>query len=644
MKKTILLLCSLAVLCFSSCIKEDVNGKGSNANLVKVCFHATNDLADNAPETKIGLNDNATKYVWKEGDKVGIYDTGTTSFKEFSVSKVYPDGSADIEGLLTAGYEAPFIAVYPYDANATLGTHNGKEAVNIELKRDQTAVAGSIPPESIFIAKSETTDLTFKSVTGYVSFTVQSDNIKSVTLEDKAGASLVAKINVYTDGTGNAGPSDGSFFVSLTGDFQKGQTYYMAVRAGAFNSGLTLSLKDADGKVYYRTSDKKPANGAAANRLLKLGDISVDGLPLMNDSNDRKLKWIHGVDFTFGTTTVNKYTHPYLFRDDAIKNDCVCFLTKDIDMGSPYNSIIMGRYEDTKITLTKSDAPVYLPATEDENCVILSNVELNIAPGASNYLITNNKAFPLEKLILDKVSVTIPQNKHLINISNATRPIKNVTICNSDIRLSVNTTGNNLALFNVGYAVTEPVENFVFVNNVLSSPVTVDNVNNAFYIFTTNISVTTGNVIFNNNTIVNVFPKGYYMTPQIFAVDSKNEIKNNLFYFDYAIYKKVNTTDIVTGTISMLGIGNGLFSLLNSTIAQNYAIYDNIAADVAVNNDGIPNRRMKVAANINDDIIKDGIFNKTAETQNVFDLDDTAKFNIAEGIFVNKSKVYGAQR
>lgn len=647
MKKTILLLCSLAVLCFSSCMKEDTNGKSSNANLVKVCFHATNDLADSAPETKIGLNDNATKYVWKEGDKVGIYDTGTTSFKEFSVSKVYPDGSADIEGFMTESNTAPYYAIYPYNADAAITTWADANKVDHEvivtaLKRDQTATAGSIPPESIFVAKSDDENLVFKSVTGYVSFTVKSDNIKSVTLEDNAKTTLVAnKLNVYTDGSGNGGPSDGAYFASLLGDFQNGQTYYIAVRAGGFNSGLTISFKDSDGNVYYRTSSNTPASGAGANRLLKLGDLSTDKMALLNDNNDRLLKWIHGVDFTFGNTTINKYTHPHIIRyNNTIKDGLVCFIDTDISVTSSSNAIIMSRYEDKRIKLTRevtNGNPLFIPATEGDDCSVLSNVELNVVTSTA-YLMTNNKDYPLERLILDRIKINVPANKHLIQVGSAKRPIKNVTIVNSDIIIGVNTSA--AALFNVGQAVTEPVEHFVFENNVLSSPATTTNATKGFNIFKTAANVTTGNIVFNSNTVVNVYPQDFYVVPQVFSVNNKNEIKNNLFYFDYEIYKKVYSTTLL---ISNIGVGNELFTTLNSSASQNYTIYDKVTATDAVTN-GIPNARLKLALNIDDTAFTDGIVNKTSETQNVFDLDDTAKFNIAEGIFVNKSTVYGAQR
>lgn len=641
MKKTILLLCALAVLCFSSCIKEDVNGKGSNANLVKVCFHATNDLADNVPETKIGLNDNATKYVWKEGDKVGIYDTGTTSFKEFSVSKVYPDGSADIEGFMTESNTAPYYAIYPYNADAKLSdATNGKKIISAEFKRDQTATAGSIPPESIFVATSNDINLTFKTVASYVCFTVKSDNIKSVTLEDNAETALSAPtIQVYADGSGTTSANEGFYFVSLSGDFVNGKTYYLAVKEGSFKSGLTLSIKDSDGNVYYRTSAKAPGNPAGRNQLLNLKDIEIGKMTKLTEEdehyNDRKWKWIHGVDFEMGNITINKYTHPYPFRTNAIKNGFVSFIDNDIDMTSPANAIIMSRYEDKKVKLKKEGSPIYFSATNNEDFVVLSNVELSVT-STSGYFITNNKdGMILEQVVLDRISVTLPNGKHLIatttdNAKTALRPIKNVTISNSDICIEENS--KNAAILNIATPNSETIEDFSFINNKIYCAKTDLNVDpsatyNYFNILASYADVTFKHVALNRNTIVNLYPKGNFVNAQSLVEGAKGEFTHNLFYFDNVKYLRSYQ--------SIPAICGKPFNKDNSDFNNNYVVFGD-------NDELIPpadNLLIRLASNTTS--VDGAITHKLSKEQDVFDMD---QFDIANGLFVYDSTTYGAQR
>lgn len=619
MKKIFYLISSLAVLCFASCRKEELNGQlPSDSNLVPVTFHAGD------VDTKIGLNEDGTKYVWKVGDKVGVYDNATAKFNEFAVSEVYSDGTATLEGFLTAGYEAPFYAVYPYNASAEISTLNEKKTIKTKIARDQTAVAGSIPPESVFVAQSDDTKLTFKSVTGYVCFTVDSDNIVSATLEDKNGTTLVANtIHAYVDGSGTGSPSDGATFVSLVGPFEKGKTYYMALRGGSFNKGLTFSLKDKDGKVYYKTSDTKPGQGADANKLLNLGTISVEGLTTLNDNNDNKLRWIHGVDFVFGDKIINKYTHPYLCRDNGIKNDMVCFLNNNTNMVAVANTVIIGRYADAPVTLTKTDGPVYLTPKVESNSVYITNVKFDLTGGTGAYLFTNNQAVALNTFALDKVSISVPADKHLIQITAENRPINNVIIANSDIEVATNSGAK--ALFNINYALT--VDDFAFVNNIVYNKDTETQSNN-FNVLATNAGTTFNKVVFNNNTIVNLYQKGQFVNVQKLGEAGTGEYKNNLFYFDNTVFNK-----IYTGFPSIAGkpVNN-----TNATFANNYAIYgDNTVETIA-------EKPMRLANNNTN--VEGGLTSVLSKDQTVWDITDPTKFDLANGILTGWNPAYGAQR
>lgn len=223
-----------------------------------VTFSATiEDLADGTSQT------------WTSGDEILIND-GTKS----EVSKNTSEGQIGRYSMNVTDGSTGFVAYYPYS-----------ESVRI----DGTTVTSSIPSaqtisESLAprVAKSSSSVLYFNNLTGRLGFVVEMDGVKKVTLE--TSAPVVGDINIEFSGDTPVVTAT-STEVSLSGDFQKGGTYYFTLAAGQIGDcSLTLS----DGKtVISHFSTENLDLGAGAT--LSLGQI-VEDVPTYKVSN----VWVYG--------------------------------------------------------------------------------------------------------------------------------------------------------------------------------------------------------------------------------------------------------------------------------------------------------------------------------------------------------------
>lgn len=307
MKKLFLALSAVAAIALASCIKEDIGQKGQEQTpeykMVSKTFHAGYEIDE---ETKVVMSDGM--YQWKAGDVIGVFDSGTKTIQPFTAVSDGP--STDFEGFIPDVAKAPYYAIYPYDENAVLTvneTEPAKSTIKTVFPSVQTAVANSIPAETPFVALSEDGE-NFKFVTaaGFVKFTMTEDNITEVILSDHTAATLVANLSINMTG-GTSGPSNGLSYISLKGDFQKGNDYYFALRGGAFSAGLTISYHSAGNPIVYKSYNYPPQSSASRNRFVSLGKVTdlktIEEAPL----NDLYTKYIHGFDLEFDGKVYNRY-------------------------------------------------------------------------------------------------------------------------------------------------------------------------------------------------------------------------------------------------------------------------------------------------------------------------------------------------
>lgn len=226
---------------------------------------------------KTSLNGSAV--YWTADDVVAVFDKGNfkNEFKAVSV-----DGSkARFEGLVEAG-TTEFYAVYPYQRAVSADNSN----LYLQIPADQTPEEGTFAEElNLSVAKGvrtpgqdEVAGLKFRNVCGVLHFTVPErlaavSNVKFVASNRMlSGDVTVSK----SDAPAITKVTSGSNYVSMSGSFQAGSTFYFVVAPGDI-AGFSVEVTTANGATFSKTSTKTISVDAGAFR--NLGTIDFKSEP-----------------------------------------------------------------------------------------------------------------------------------------------------------------------------------------------------------------------------------------------------------------------------------------------------------------------------------------------------------------------------
>ncbi len=246
----------------------------------------------------VGRNGN----YWFESHNEGLASTTTFTysgtFNESEVFAVYPAGSSD--------YAADF---------------GSMTVSNVTIPSKQSAVAGSYDPMAA-VAVAYTTDRTmqFRNVCAILKFTMGTAGVKNVTLwgdvADGTGISGTGKLH-YNDGKPVV-EGMGNNYVSMNGDFVKGETYYMAIAPVVFENGFTVEFSnDGDYNKYKVKSTAKRAEFKRST-VYNLGTIDDGGAAVPEGC-------VHGINYV-NSNTVTLVLHD---RDNQGKPHDFCNLLWD---------------------------------------------------------------------------------------------------------------------------------------------------------------------------------------------------------------------------------------------------------------------------------------------------------------------------
>lgn len=253
----------------AACAKEESPAPESGGRLVERTF-----TAGTAALTKTSLDEHLD-IIWNTEDKIGVYTAGTAAPQPFGVKSLGNGGKlAEFSGLTEETSE--YIAVYPY--NETFSLTESSTEVTLAFPSSQKVVAGSFDPEAnLSVAKATGKNLLFRNVGALLKITVGNDGIKGIKVAGK-GASDVLAGQVVVGIKGGAAPTvesvvSGSASVVLTGEFSKGQSYYLVVLPGKFESGLSLSLTNSDGVTIAFSNNASLE--VLRNEVIDLGTVTV---------------------------------------------------------------------------------------------------------------------------------------------------------------------------------------------------------------------------------------------------------------------------------------------------------------------------------------------------------------------------------
>lgn len=242
MKTTKTIIAAFFALAFVSCAQEiktpqeDVN---AGDRITRFTAEGT--------DTKTGLSWNSESELmnvkWCPTDKINVNGS------EFANTATEAAISAVFESAVGIEAAEEYIAVYPSTA-----TVNQDGTISASLPKRQTAVASSFGDNlNVSVAKSATTDLSFKNVLGMLRFKITADNIYSVKITGNDNEYLAGDIKVSFDDEGNpvasvVENSNASKDVTIVSGsdtkvaIPKGTVVFALVAPQTFEKGITMTF------------------------------------------------------------------------------------------------------------------------------------------------------------------------------------------------------------------------------------------------------------------------------------------------------------------------------------------------------------------------------------------------------------------
>ena len=254
-----ILIAFVAVLAgLSSCMKENMPLQDG-----QVRFSAG---FEDSPSTKTVL-EGMTPY-WNQDDMISVYDGENNMFRNTVTGK---SAKATFTGKLAGKGRKYYLAAYPYSSELSFAFLS-KTVYGIYMPVEQEAVVGSYDPSAApAIAYTEDFTLSFRNVSSLIKFRIISEGVKSVTVRSNAGESLAGRFNATWGNSPRVTVTAGEKTVTIKGDFEKDQTYYISTIPNVLTEGITVTL---NGDVV--TMVETYQIDLARSGMVNLGDLSLD--------------------------------------------------------------------------------------------------------------------------------------------------------------------------------------------------------------------------------------------------------------------------------------------------------------------------------------------------------------------------------
>ena len=232
-----LIIIAGAALLLASCAKQ-------TQPFQPLVLSAVQEGDDAASKTSLS----GTSVHWSAGDQVAAFvgmtphtSSSTEILSETQAKFTFSDLSADA----TVTY-----AVYP--ASAVVGYHDGGATVTVPS--EQTAVPDSFGEgAAVCIAKGDASPMVFANVCGFLAFTFASSDAANVaSIRIMANEPMTGRADVHwNSGNPTVEPVSNASLnaVKLSGTFESGKTYYVAVFPRTSYTGLTIKITNKDGYV-----------------------------------------------------------------------------------------------------------------------------------------------------------------------------------------------------------------------------------------------------------------------------------------------------------------------------------------------------------------------------------------------------------
>lgn len=218
------------------------------------------DLEVPAASTRTSLESDSTTVVWGKKDELSILSPAGTNSK-FTLVEGAGATSASFAGTLDGS--APFTALYPYSDKASISGGN----LVFKLPKEQTYVANSFgvgASPMVANMENESSPLQFKNLCGLVCIKVTdrtAPKISKIVIRDLGGNMLWGDCILALDGkqgtseqTMTLSGGSNEIVLNFTSPVSllpaSPKKFYVAVPAGAFDRGFSVTLYDNTGSVY----------------------------------------------------------------------------------------------------------------------------------------------------------------------------------------------------------------------------------------------------------------------------------------------------------------------------------------------------------------------------------------------------------
>jgi len=244
--------------------------------------------AYSVPATRTSLGSNC-EILWSQSDSINVFTSEgrTYVFRDVTVSQ---DGkTATFTGEIPVSDS--YLAQYPANSDA----YCEAGYIFATLPSFQTATASGFDPKAnIAVSQTTSEELYFKNIGALIGFRINNDNIVSITLNatEASGRQMTGQCGIeMKEGIPTAYSLGGEEYVTLTGDFQEGETYYACVLPGTYSS-LVITFEDNTGRI--ATFNNSNTLTLTRNQIIDICNITVD---------ESDWKEAQGTDWTIVTST-----------------------------------------------------------------------------------------------------------------------------------------------------------------------------------------------------------------------------------------------------------------------------------------------------------------------------------------------------
>lgn len=214
-----------------------------------------------SPATKTVRQDGGS-VLWQAGEAVSVFSgVGSEGGSKYvSTNKEYAE-KVELKGPAISSDTDIIWAVYPYSSENSCDGNSIVTIIPAVQKGVDDNFSGNVFPA---VAKSNTTELSFRNICGGIKFSVTREDIRSITIEGNANEVLAGKVKVAMGSQGTpeiaeiiSGETSVTLIAPNNGFFKPEKFYYMSLLPTNLDSGFSIMIDAYGQKGKLERSESK---------------------------------------------------------------------------------------------------------------------------------------------------------------------------------------------------------------------------------------------------------------------------------------------------------------------------------------------------------------------------------------------------